>query len=185
MKKLGLIIPAFLAAAALLMPCSAGATSVNGVLTVTATVVPSMQILFNNSGTFVLTGSGTNAATAALGSINAYGTFTGNTGVTRTVVGATSFTVSAPFGLEVDLANTPSEPTPTYTLTAALGTTDGNTWAVGPTGSPVTITTTATSITSTGANGNTAYALNLTVPFTQKGASLAVSNTITFNATAN
>jgi hypothetical protein len=190
MKKFASVVPALIAAAAFLLPAAVGAaTTANGTLTVTATVVPSMTLVFDSDAAgVVLTGTGTNAATLPFGSINAFGTYTGATGSTR-VVGGSSFTVSSPFGLDVEMANTAAEPTPTYTLKVTLAAADAtNTWSVGPTGSLVNVSTgTQQTITSTGANGVTQYTLSLQVPFSEKnaGTNIAISNSLSFAATAN
>ena len=171
---------------AALGPASA-ATTASGTLTVTATVVPSMQLLFVSDGSGVaLTGSGTNAATLAFGNVNAYGAYTGASGSTRTV-NANNFQVASPFQLEVDLANTSAGLS--YTLQTTLSAADAtNTWKVGPTGALVDISDgSAHTITSSGATGQTQYTLQLTIPFTENnsGSNVSISKSISFNATAN
>jgi hypothetical protein len=85
--------------------------------------------------------------------------------------------VATPFDVVVQVANQTSS---NYTLTAALQTTDStNTWALGATN----LTTTAATLTSTGAYGSTAYTFKLTIPFS--AAAGAISNTLNFTATAN
>jgi hypothetical protein len=77
----------------------------------------------------------------------------------------------------VELANQSSA---NYTLTAALQTADAtNSWFLGATG----LTTSAATLTSTGAYGSTAYTFKLTIPFSATPG--AISNTINFTATAN
>lgn len=188
MKKALLIASAVLGIGLLVAqgPASASTTA-SGTLTVTATVVPSMQLLFVSDGSGVaLTGSGSNAATLAFGNINAYGAYTGASGSTR-VVNSNNFVVSSPFQLEVDLANTSAGLT--YTLTTTLSAADAtNTWKVGPTGTLTDISDgSAHTITTSGANGQTQYTLSLQVPFTENnsGANVSISKSIAFNATAN
>lgn len=153
----------------------------SGTLAVTATVTGSINLLIASdaSGLALASGSGTNAATLALGSIAAYGTAT--TGVTRTVNGTTSFTVSTPVDVNVTKVNSASA---NYKLTAQLSSADAvNTWTVAGT----TINnTTATQITAAGTYAATgsAQAIALTVPQTTASGTV-ISNTINFVATAN
>jgi hypothetical protein len=153
------------------------ATTATGTLSVTATVVGSVNLVFNSDASGVtLTGAGTNAATLPFGSVQAFGGVV-PTGVTRTVA-ASSFTVSSPVDVYVTKNNSTSL---TYSLTAALGVADAvNTWTV----NAVTLTTTAAPITATGAYAGTgAQTVGLQIPFTNNAAS--ISNSIVFVATAN
>ncbi len=124
-----------------------------------------------------LTGSGTNAATLAFGTVYAFGG-TLTTGVTRSA-GASSFTISSPVDIVVTRANSTSA---NYTLKAQLGTADAtNTWLV----NAVTITnasaaTISSTVTYTTANP---FTIGITIPFTESSG--AVTNTINFTATAN
>jgi hypothetical protein len=98
-------------------------------------------------------------------------------GVTKSFNGTTSWSLSTPIDVVVEVANQTSG---NYTLTAALQTTDGtNTWLLGAT----SLSTTAATLTSAGIYGSTAYTFKLTIPFSE--AAGAISNTINFTATAN
>lgn len=166
-----------LLAAVLAMPILSVAQSASGTLTVNATVQSSISMVFNSDAAGVaLAGSGTNAATLNFGNISAYGALGANIGRT---VGASSFTVSTPFDVLVNVSNSSSA---NYTLKAQLNAADAtNTWALGAT----TITNAAQStLTSVGAYGTgTAYTLNLTVPFSSSASS--ITNVINFAASAN
>jgi hypothetical protein len=151
--------------------------SASGTLAVTATVNASIQMVFDSDPSGVtLGGAGTNAATLAFGNISAYGPL--GTHVSRTV-GASSFTVSTPFDVKVNKANSASA---NYTLSAALASSDStNTWVVDST----TLTTSAQNVTTSGTYGSDqAHTLYLTVPFTSPDQT-AISNTVDFTATAN
>ena len=165
-------------AGALLLPLLSFAQSASGTLAVTATLQSSISMVFNsNAGGVTLGGAGTNAATLNFGNISAYGTLAAN--VSRSV-GASSFTVSTPFNVEVDKSNSSS---PNYALTAQLASADAvNTWALNGTG---ITNASATTVAASGAYGSpgTAYTLALTVPMSNTAAS--ISNTIDFVATAN
>jgi hypothetical protein len=154
------------------------ATSATGTVAVTATTVASVSLTFVTDGAGIaLGGSGSSAATIAFGSVQAYGGAVPG-GVTRTVNAPTNWSLATPFDVDVQVANQTSS---NYTLTAALQTTDAvNTWLLGAT----TLTTTAQTLTSTGAYGvTTPYTFKLTIPFS--AAAGAISNTINFVATAN
>ncbi len=175
MKKLVLI------AAALMMISSLAAaqTTASGTLSVTATVNGSINLVFNSDTAGVaLTGSGTNAATLAFGTVQAFGG-TLATGVTRTP-GTGNFTVSSPFDVFVSKANLTSA---NYTLKAQLNAADAtNTWQV----QGVTVTSgAAATITGTGTyDSNNQLTLALTIPFTTASGT-SISNSINFTATAN
>lgn len=174
MKKFILI------AAALMMMSSFAAAQVTsgGTLAVTATVNGTINLVFNSAtGGVPLGNSGTNAASLAFGTVQAFGG-TLATGVTRTV-GTGNFTVSSPFNVNVAKANLTSA---NYTLKANLTTADTtNTWQVG--GVTVASGTPAT-ITGTGAfDSDNLFTLALTIPFSATGTS--ISNTINFTAQAN
>ena len=156
---------------------SANATSATGTVAVTATTVASVSLTFVTDGAGItLSGTGTSAATIAFGSVQAYGGAV-PANVTKAVNGTTNWSLSTPFDVVVEVANQTSS---NYTLTAALQTADAtNTWALGATN----LSTTAATLTSTGAYGSTAYTFKLTIPFS--AAAGAISNTINFTATAN
>jgi hypothetical protein len=180
MKRQAYLLAAFVMAAAL---CGSGpalaAATASGTLAVTATVAASIQLVFDSDASgIVLTGAGTNAATLAFGTVQAYGG-TVPTGATRTVNGTTSFTYSSPFDVKVTKANSTSA---NYTLAASLNSSDStNTWLVDST----TLTTTAQNVTTSGAYGSdAAHTLYLTIPFSEADGTL-ISNTVNFTATAN
>jgi hypothetical protein len=166
------------AAATLMLPAFAAAQdSANGTLTVTATVESSIGLTFENDAAGVsMSGAGTNAATMALGTISAYNTIA-TPGVTRTL-GASSFTVSSPFGIKVVKANSASSD---YTLSAALASADStNTWTINSTA----LTTTSQSLGSSFSYGSAvAHTMYLTVPFTASTG--AISKVLNFTAIAN
>ena len=177
MKRLALLIAAVVLAA-LALPAPAPAVTASGTLAVSATVQSSINLVFNTDGSGVaLGGAGTNAATLAFGSVQAFGTAPG-ANITRNT-GASSFSVSTPFDVNVTKANLTSN---NYTLTAQLAVLDNtNTWQVG--GMMVTSASPAT-ITSTGTYGsNVPFTLQLTIPFSE--AAGTISNTLNFTATAN
>jgi hypothetical protein len=167
----------FLAAAIAMPIFSAAQTTASGTLAVSATLQSSISMVFNTDAAGVALGSaGTNAATLNFGNISAYGTLASN--VTRSV-GASTFTVSTPFDVLVQKANSASA---SYSLTAQLNAADAtNGWALG--GSTVG-SGSATTLTASGTYGSaTAYSLALTVPLSSGAPS--ISNTINFVATAN
>ena len=177
MKKVTLVT---IFAALLMISASAVAqTTASGTLTVTATVNGTISLVFNSDPAGVaLSGNGTNAATLAFGTVQAFGGAL-TAGVTR-AAGATSFTVSSPVDVFVDKANVASA---NYTLKAQLNAADAvNSWSVG--GVAVTNAAAAT-ITATGAyTTNVAETVALTIPFsTASGTN--ISNAINFTATAN
>src|SRR5687767_14423961 len=131
-----------------------------GTLTVTATVQSSIGLTFESDGAGVpLGGTGTNAATMALGAISAYNTIP-TVGVTRTV-SASDFTVSSPFAVRVVKANTISG---TYRLAAALDSADTNTWRIN---AIALVGTASSSLGLTYAyDSPVAHTVYLTVPFT-------------------
>jgi hypothetical protein len=97
------------------------------------------------------------------------------TNVTK-AVHATSFDLSTPFDVRVDLANSAST---TYTLTATLAAADSiNTWSLGA----IDISAAAPhALTAAGEFGTAVpYTLKLTVPATATAGS--ISNTINFTA---
>jgi len=137
----------------------------------------SVQFITDPSG-LSLTGSGTAAATAAFGTVQAYGG-TIPTGVTKTV-GASNWILSTPIDVLVQKGTLDVLST-SYTLTAALQASDLNhTWKF----NSVTLSTTASIITASGVYAATVvYNFSLTVPFST--AAGAINNTINFTVTAN
>jgi hypothetical protein len=160
-----------------LMAPFAAATSTTGTVAVSATTVASISLTFASDGSGISLGSsGTSAVTVAFGSVQAYGGSV-PTGVTRTVNGTTNWSLSTPIDVVVQVANQSSS---NYTLTAGLQNSDAtNTWQIGST----TLSTSASTLTSTGTYGTTAYTYKLTIPFSATAGS--ISNTINFTATAN
>jgi hypothetical protein len=175
--RLKLLIATLVVTAILGIVPLASATSATGTVAVTATTVASVSLTFVTDGAGItLGGSGTSAATIAFGSVQAYGGAV-PANVTKLVNGTTNWSLSTPIDVVVQVANQTSS---NYTLTAALQSADAtNTWALGAT----TLTTSAATLTATGAYGSTAYTFKLTIPFS--AAAGAISNTINFTATAN
>jgi hypothetical protein len=153
----------------------ANAQTGSGTLGVTATVQGSISLTFVTDGSgLAVTGTGTSTASLPFGAVSMYsGTVPSN--VTKTVH-ATSFDLSTPFGVRVDLANSAST---AFTLTATLATIDAvNTWSIG-----------ATDISSAGPFALTAagvygsavpYTLKINVPATE--AVGLITNSIGFTA---
>jgi hypothetical protein len=156
---------------------SAHATTATGTVTVTATTVASVSLTFVTDGAGItLVNSGTAAATINFGSVQAYGGSV-PAGVTKQINGTTSWSLSTPIDVVVQVANQTSSD---YTLTAALQTSDGtNVWQFGST----SLTTSAATLTSSGSYGSTAFTFTLTIPFSETAGS--ISNTVNFTATAN
>jgi hypothetical protein len=154
-----------------------GATSAAGTVAVSATTVASISLTFVSDGSGIALGSsGTSAVTLAFGSVQAYGGAV-PAGVTESVNGTTSWSLSTPIDVVVQVANQNSS---NYTLTAALQNADStNTWQLNTT----SLTTTPATLTSTGTYGTTAYTYKLTIPFSATAG--AITNTISFTATAN
>ncbi len=143
------------------------------------------QLQSNASG-IALGASGSNYATAAFGTIQAYGGAT-PLGVTKTM-SASSMTISTPFNVYVTCYNLLSLipctllVSPGYVLTAQLQSTDMvNAWKIG---SSILSSASATTLTSSGVYASaTAYTLGLTIPFSERAGT--VSNSINFVAIAN
>ena len=179
--KTRIIVVASLCAALWLTPSLAwaqGQTS-SATLAVTANVEGAISLTFvANASGVTLGGAGTNTATLAFGTVSA--STPPPTHVTETV-GATSFTVSTPFDVEVTKSNVTSA---NYALTAELATADAvNGWEIDT--FPLTALPAAgTSLTVTGVYTTAVtHTLFLTIPFTEGAA--VISNTIDFIATAN
>ena len=154
----------------------ASAQTGSGTLGVTADVAGSISLTFiSDAAGVALTGSGTSAAVVPFGTVSMYG---GSVlgGVNRTVNGTTSFTLSTPFDVRVDLANSAST---TYTLTATLATADAtNIWLIGAidmsAGAPHALTAAGVFATPV------AYTLHLTVPASETVGT--ITNSIGFTA---
>ena len=155
----------------------ANAQTGSGTLGVTATVAGSINLTFvTDASGLAVTGTGTSTASLSFGTVSMYGGSV-PANVTKTVNGTTSFSLSTPFDVRVDLANSAST---AYTLNATLSTADAiNTWLLG-----------ATDISSAGPFALTAagvygsavpYTLKITVPASEATAGL-ISNSIGFTA---
>jgi hypothetical protein len=154
----------------------ANAQNGSGTLGVTANVQGSINLTFVTDASGVaLTGTGTSTASMPLGTVSMYGgTVPGN--VTKTAFGTTSFSLSTPFDVRVDVANSA---TTTYTLNATLSTADAiNIWTVGGfnISSGAQFALTAAGVYAT----NTAYLFVLNVPATATAG--AITNVINFSA---
>src|SRR3569832_499810 len=103
-----------IAIAALFTAAGAFAATSSGTLTVTGTVESSINLTIESAGG-TTSGTGTAAATSALGSSSKYGT--APTGFTL-ARGASNWTLSSTVGVQVDKANLTSTD---YTLPALLG----------------------------------------------------------------
>jgi hypothetical protein len=114
-----------LSAFALLGVANAQVTS-GGTLGVTANIEGSINLTFlTATGGFAVTGTGTATASLPFGNVQMYGG-TVPTNVVRTLTGTTSFTLTTPVNVEVDLANSTSA---TFGVLVNLTTADSvNTW---------------------------------------------------------
>jgi len=154
----------------------AGAATSSGTLTVTGTVESSISLTIESAGG-TTSGTGTDAATSALGSISKYSA--APTGFTL-ARGASDWTLSSTVGVKVDKANLTSTD---YTLTAQLGSApaSGVTWKLN--GSTLSDSA-ATTLTSTGTYASTgSYSWDLVVA--DSAAAAAIDNAISFTATSN
>lgn len=157
---------------------TAWASSASGTMAVTVTVASALTLTISTDASgLALAGSGTSAVTAAFGTMSAYGG-TVPSGVTTSTNGTTSWKISTPIDIFVQIANQTSS---NYTLTGQLQTADStNTWQINTT----TVTSTsASTLTATGSYGTTVYTFSLTIPFSE--AAGLISNTVNFVATAN
>jgi predicted secreted protein len=154
----------------------ASAATSSGTLTVTGTVESSINLTIESAGG-TTSGTGTNAATSALGSISKFGS--APTGFTL-ARGASDWTLSSTVGVKVAKANLTSTD---YTLTAQLGSapSSGVTWKLN--GSTLSDSA-ATTLTSTGTYGSTgSYSWDIVVA--DSAAAAAIDNAINFTATSN
>ena len=159
--------------------CAAGsafAATSSGTLTVTGTVESSISLTVESAGG-TTSGTGTAAATSALGNISKYGS--APTGFTL-ARGASNWTLSSTVGVQVDKANLTSTD---YTLTAQLGSApaSGVTWKLN--GSTLSDSA-ATTLTSTGTYGS-AGSYSWDVVVADSAAAAAIDNSINFTATSN
>jgi hypothetical protein len=154
----------------------ASAATSTGTLTVTATVDSSINLTIESAGG-TTSGTGTAAATSALGSISKYSS--APTGFTL-ARGASDWTLSSTVGVKVEKANLTSTD---YTLDAQLGSApaSGITWKLN--GSTLSDSA-ATTLTSTGTYGSTgSYSWDIVVA--DSAAAAAIDNVINFTATSN
>jgi hypothetical protein len=153
----------------------ANAQTGSGTLGVSATVQGSINLTFvTDASGLAVTGTTTSTASLPFGNVSMY-SGTVPTNVTK-AVHATSFDLSTPFDVRVDLANSAST---TYTLTATLAAADSiNTWSLGA----IDISAAAPhALTAAGEFGTAVpYTLKLTVPASATAGS--ISNTINFTA---
>jgi hypothetical protein len=172
MKKL-LVVAA--AVAGLGTNAAFAATSA-GTLTVTGTVESSINLTIESAGG-TTSGTGTAAATSALGNIAKYKS--APTGFTL-ARGASDWTLSSTVGVKVDKANLTSTD---YTLTAQLGTAPATGVAWKLNGSTLSDTAAAT-LTSTGTYASTgSYSWDIVVA--DSAAAAAIDNAINFAVTSN
>ncbi len=154
----------------------ASAATSSGALTVTGTVESSINLTIESAGG-TTSGTGTAAATSALGNINKYGS--APTGFTL-ARGASDWTLSSTVGVKVDKANLTSTG---YTLTAQLGSApaSGIVWKLN--GSTLS-NSVATTLTATGTYASTgSYSWDIVVA--DSAAAAAIGNAINFGATSN
>jgi hypothetical protein len=148
-----------------------------GALTVTGTVSSSIALTVESAGG-TTSGTGTNAASAALGTIAKYG-LSAPPGFTL-ARGASNWTLSSTIGVQVVKANLTSTD---YTLTARMGSApaSGINWKLN--GS--TLSDSAdTTLTSTGTYASTgSYSWDIVVA--DSAAAAAIDNTISLTATSN
>lgn len=164
------------AAITLLTASVASAATSSGTLTITGTVESSINLTIESAGG-TTSGTGTAAATSALGNISKYGS--APTGFTL-ARGASDWTLSSTIGVKVDKANLTSTD---YTLDAQLGSApaSGIVWKLN--GSTLSDSA-ATTLTSTGTYGSTgSYSWDVVVA--DSAAAAAIDNAINFTATSN
>lgn len=154
----------------------ANADTASGTLVTTGTIISSINLTVQSAGG-TTSGTGTEAATSALGNFGKY--VAAPTGFTL-ARGASDYTLSSTIGVQVDKANLTSTD---YTLTAQLDAApaSGVTWKLN--GSTLSDSA-ATTLTSTGTYGSTgSYSWDIVVA--DSAAAAAMDNTIAFTATSN
>lgn len=167
---------ALAAAALVLVSGSAFAATSSGTLTVTGTVESSINLTIESAGG-TTGGTGTAAATSALGSISKFSSAPAGFTLAR---GASDWTLSSTVGVKVEKANLTSTD---YTLTAELGSApaSGVVWKLN--GATLSDSAAAT-LTSTGTYGSTgSYSWDVVVA--DSSAAAAIDNSIAFTATSN
>lgn len=154
----------------------ASAATSTATLTVTGTVESSINLTIESAGG-TTGGTGTAAATSALGTISKYGT--APTGFTL-ARGASNWTISSTVGVKVDKANLTS---PDYTLEAQLAGAPATNVAWKLNGSTLSESA-LTPLTATGAYGATdSYSWDIVIG--DAAAAAAIDNAINFSATSN
>jgi predicted secreted protein len=155
---------------------SANAQTSSGTLTVTGTIESSISLTIESAGG-TTSGTGTAAATSALGNISKYGS--APTGFTL-AQGASDWTLSSTVGVKVEKANLTSTD---YTLTAQLGSAPASGVAWKLNGSTLSDSA-ATTLTSTGTYGSTgSYSWDIVIA--DAAAAGAIDNVINFTANSN
>lgn len=155
---------------------AAMAETSSGTMTVTGTVESSINLTIESAGG-TTSGTGTAAATSALGSVSKFGS--APTGFTL-ARGASDWTLSSTVGVKVDKANLTSTD---YTLTAQLGSApaSGIVWKLN--GSTLSDSA-ATTLTATGTYASTgSYSWDIVVA--DSAAPGAIDNSVSFTATSN
>jgi len=149
-------------------------------LSVQSASAASLTLTFSSDPSGIsLGGSGTSSSTMAFGSVHAYGGVV-PAGVTKSVNGTTSWTLSTP--IDVLVTKTGLGNSANYTMTAQLQTSGLTyTWALGP----ATLTSAfPATVTAGGVYGSTTpYTFSLTIPFSASAGT--VSNTLDIIVTAN
>ncbi len=165
-----------LAAAVMMVAGAAFAETSSGTLTVTGTVASSINLTIESAGG-TTSGTGTAAATSALGSISKFSAAPAGFTLARS---ASNWTISSNVGVKVDKANLTSTD---YTLTAQLGSAPASGIAWKLNGSTLNDSS-ATTLTSTGTYGSTgSYLWDIVVA--DSAAAAAIDNAINFTATSN
>jgi hypothetical protein len=155
---------------------SANAQTSSGTLTVTGTIESSISLTIESAGG-TTSGTGTAAATSALGNISKFGS--APTGFTL-ALGASDWTLSSTVGVKVEKANLTSTD---YTLTAQLGSAPASGVAWKLNGSTLSDSA-ATTLTSTGTYGSTgSYSWDIVIA--DSASAGAIDNAINFTATSN
>jgi hypothetical protein len=166
-----------MAAAMTMFAVAASAETGTGSLTVTGTVASSVSLTIESAGG-VTSGTGTNAATSALGTISKYS----NAAPTSFTLarGASDWTLSSTIGVKVSKANLTSTD---FTLTASLGSAPalGITWKLNGTTIP---NGSAATLTATGTYGSS-VPYNWDIVVADSAAAASIDNTINFTATSN
>lgn len=154
---------------------AAFADNAGGTLQVTGSVTSSMSLTIESAGG-TSSGTGTSAASTALGNISKYGSAPTGFSLAR---GASNWTLSATVGVKVAKANLTSSD---YTLTADLNSAPatGIVWKLNGN----TLSTSASTLTSSGTYGSTgSYGWDIVVA--DSAATGAIDNIINFTATSN